>query len=184
MNSSRTLFVCAFALAWPLVSSPAWAEMYKYVDEQGRVTYSNKPIKGGHKVDLPEISTVPAPKIDKSKLETPATTGDRDQHRKDLQDQIAKEEKALADAKQAYKDGADKPEVWRRTKTIVGKDGKPVTITETGRNVPAYEEKMKQLQADVDAHQKKLDQLKAELAALDQPATIGPAPATPAQEKK
>lgn len=183
MIKPRTLFVCTLALAWPLVSSPARAEMYKYVDERGRVTYSNKPIKGGHKVELPELSTMPAPKLPPPKTVTPESN-DRENRRQALQAQITQEEKALADAKQAYKEGSEKPEVWRRSKTIVGKDGKPTTITETGRNVPAYEEKMKQLQAEVEAHQKKLDQLKAELAALDQPVGIGPPPAKPPEEKK
>jgi hypothetical protein len=168
----RFLFLCSLGLALP-----AQAEMYKYVDEQGRVTYSNKPIKGGKKVELPELSTMPAPKLPPAaaKPETakpesgksePAT---RDDRRKELQAQIAKEEQALAEAKQAYKEGADKPEVWQH-KTP---DGKVVR----GRNVPAYEEKMKRLQADVDAHQNALDKLKAELAALDAP------PAKPEEKK-
>ena len=80
-----------------------------------------------------------------------------------LFDIIAKEEKALADAKQAYKEGAEKPEVWKHTKTVTGADGKPKQITETGRNVPAYEEKMKKLQAEVDLHEKILQQLKSDL---------------------
>lgn len=178
MIKLRTLFICALAFA----AAAAQAEMYKYVDEKGRVTYSNKPIKGGHKVELPELSTMPAPKLPPPKTAAPESK-ERENRRETLQAQIAKEEKALADAKQAYKEGSEKPEVWRRTKTIIGKDGKPTTITETGRNVPAYEEKMKQLQAEVDAHQTKLDQLKAELAALDGVTTTSPTPAK-SEDKK
>jgi len=161
MITLRTLLFCTLMLA-----VPAQAEIYKYVDEKGRVTYSNKPSKGAHKVDLPPLSTVPPPKLEASKP-SKAEPSDKEKRRKELEEQIAAEEKALADAKQAYKEGADKPEVWRRTKTIVGKDGKPTTITETGRNVAAYEEKMKKLQEEVDLHEKNLEKLKAELAALN-----------------
>ncbi len=179
MIKLRTLSLCALACAWSVGTVPAQAEMYKYVDEKGRVTYSNKPIKGGHKVDLPELSTMPAPTLPPP-APAPKESKEREARRQALQAQIAEEEKALAEAKQAYQEGSDKPEVWRHTKTVIGKDGKPTTITETGRNVAAYEEKMKRLQADVDAHQAKLDQLKADLAALDQ----GGAPAkSPAQSE-
>ena len=110
MIKPRTLFVCTLALAWPLVSSPARAEMYKYVDERGRVTYSNKPIKGGHKVELPELSTMPAPKLPPPKTVTPESN-DRENRRQALQAQITQEEKALADAKdvEAIQAVLDKP---------------------------------------------------------------------------
>jgi chaperonin cofactor prefoldin len=169
MNKLRTLLACALPLALLSLALPARGEMYKYVDEKGRVTYSNKPIKGGHKVDLPELSTMPAPRLPPPAAAKPENK-DRETRRQALQAQIAEEEQALAEAKQAYQEGSEKPEVWRRTKTVIGKDGKPTTVTETGRNVAAYEEKMKRLQAEVDAHQAKLDQLRANLAALDQAA--------------
>lgn len=179
MIKLRFLLACSLVCALPGLASTAWAEMYKHVDEKGRVTYSNKPIKGGQKVDLPEISTMPAPKAPAPVAAKPAKsdTADREKRRKELEEQIAKEESALADAKKAYKEGEEKPEVWRRTKTIVGKDGKPATVTETGRNVAAYEEKMKQLQDNVDLRQKTLDKLKADLAAMD-------APSLKSEEKK
>lgn len=166
MTKLRFLLLCSLALALS-----AQAEMYKQVDEKGRVTYSNKPIKGGQKVDLPEISTMPAPKLPPAAAAKPGKTeaADREDRKKALEEQIAQEEKALAEAKQAYKEGEEKPEVWHRTKTIVGKDGKPATITESGRNVAAYEEKMKRLQENVDLHQTALEKLRAELAALNAP---------------
>ena len=154
--------VLAFAL-------PAQAEMYKYVDEKGHVTYSNKPIKGGKPVELPEISTMPAPKpLAKSEKPTqPDDATERARERQDLEAQISRAEKAVAEAKQAYQEGSEKPEVWQRTKTVVGKDGKPTTVTERGRNVAAYESKMKALQDNLDAKQKELDDLRAQLKALN-----------------
>ncbi|MBA2690591.1 MAG: DUF4124 domain-containing protein, partial [Burkholderiales bacterium] len=36
----------------------ARADIYKQVDDYGRVTYSNLPSKGAKKMELPELSTV------------------------------------------------------------------------------------------------------------------------------
>lgn len=142
-------------------------EMYKQVDEHGRVTYSNKPIKGGKKVDLPPLSTLPTPKVTPKPAPQAEAVPDKESRRKTLQEEIAKAEKALEAAKAAAKEGADKPEVFKRTKTVVGKDGKSAKVTETGRNVVAYEEKMKKLNEEVALHEKNLEQLKAEQAGLD-----------------
>lgn len=162
---TRVLIPLTVALA---MSAAARAEdIYKHVDDHGRVTYSNKPIKGGKKVDLPELTTVDIPKTAPKAPPPAKADSDKDRRKADLKDEIAKEEKALDAAKQAYKEGEAKPEVWRRTKTVTGKDGKPSQVTESGRNVAAYEEKMKSLQAEVDLHEKRLQRLKADLADLD-----------------
>lgn len=152
-------------------------EMYKHVDEHGRVTYSNTPIKGGKKVDLPPLSTLPTPKpkpAPKAELEP-----DKESRRKSLQEEIAKAEKSLAAAKLAAKEGAEKPEVFTRSKTVIGKDGKPTQVTETGRNVVAYEEKMKKLNEDIARNEKNLEKLKSELAGLD-----GKKPSDAKEDKK
>lgn len=143
-------------------------EIYKQVDKHGNVTYSNKPLKGGKKVDLPPLSTFPEPKAPPPQAPAqPAPKADIAQRKQVLQEAIAKEEKALAAAKTAAKEGAEMPDVYRHTKTVMGKNGKPVTITETRRNVAAYEEKMKKLNAEVALHEKNLEKLRAELASLD-----------------
>lgn len=140
-------------------------EMYKLVDPQGRVTYSNTPIKGGKKLDLPPLTTVtlPAPKA----VPKPAVEPEKEPRRKTLQTEIEQEEKALQIAKTAAKEAAEKPETFTRTKTVAGPDGKPTQVTETGRNVAAYEEKMKKLNEEVALREKYVAKLKAELADLD-----------------
>lgn len=164
MNHMRLLSSLLICLALGL---PVHAEeIYKHVDERGRVTYSNKPIKGGKKVDLPEVSSVPFPK-EKPAAAKPKAEIDRELRRAELKAEIAKEEQALTDAKQAYKEGEEKPEVWKHTKTVTGLDGKSKQVTETGRNVAAFEEKMKKLQQEVDAHESRLQRLKADLVNLD-----------------
>ena len=144
------------------------AEMYKYVDDQGRVSYSNVPIKGAKKVELAPITVVPAPKPrvvpepQSAANTTAAANKEAAAHRKELQDAIAKEETLLAEAKQALKDGEENPEVFRTT--IVGKDGKPQVVTR--RAMGRYEEKVKNLQDNVTLHEKNLEAMKKELATL------------------
>lgn len=160
------------ALLVLLASTPLSAEqIYKYIDAQGKVTYSNEPIKGGKKVDLPPISTVTLPKPADLKPEqktapNPAVAADKVQRKKQLQETIASEEKALEEAKIKRKEG-DVPELTHSSKTVIGKNGKPSTITEIRDNPRAYEEKIKKLDAAVTAHEKKLAELKAELQNLD-----------------
>ena len=45
------------------MSGAAWAQstIYKHVDESGRVTYTNKPMKGATVLELDPIMTIPAP---------------------------------------------------------------------------------------------------------------------------
>lgn len=152
-----------------VVSFGSRAEMYKQVDEQGRVTYSNVPIKGAKKVDLQPLSVVPggmpaskesAPR--ESVKEAPARENETPSRRKALEEALANEENQLAAAKQALKDGQDMPEVFKTT--IIGKDGKPQVVTR--RAYGRYEEKVKTLQDDVTLHEKNIEAIKKELATL------------------
>lgn len=172
MKSNKFLIPLLILNAALLLAPSANAEeMYKHIDEQGRVTYSNKPIKGGKKVDLPPLTTLPTPKPPPPAKPTPKAEAevDKDARRKALAEEIIKTEKALLAAKAKAKEEADIPETFKRTKTVTGKDGKPAKVTETGRNVAAYEDKMKRLNEDVAQLEKTLEKLKAEVAALDAP---------------
>src|SRR5690242_8928810 len=55
----KTVLIASLAVAF---STAALAEttIYKLVDESGRVTYSNKPMKGATVVELEPITTLPA----------------------------------------------------------------------------------------------------------------------------
>jgi len=162
MNKKLVLLLCLLSLI-----HPAWAEIYKKVDENGHVTYSNVPIKGGVKLDLePPVSTAPATPAAKPRVKTPTpanfprvdkeTQNRRDDKRKQiLTEELESEKQALEDAKKAYAEGESTPEVYRT------KDGK------IRRNVPKYEEKMQRLQAEVEAHEKNIQLLQKELSSLD-----------------
>jgi len=62
MKPDRPIRLAATLLA-VLATAPALADIYKSVDADGRVTYSNMPMKGGKKLDLgPAPMTFPSPK--------------------------------------------------------------------------------------------------------------------------
>jgi len=71
-----------------------------------------------------------------------------------LQAELDAEKTALEEAKKAYAEGEEKPEVYR---TANGR---------TFRNVPKFEAKMKALQENVDNHQRNIELLQKELDAL------------------
>ncbi|HQR50221.1 MAG TPA: DUF4124 domain-containing protein [Methylophilaceae bacterium] len=141
----------------------AHAEIYKQVDADGHVTYSNVPIKGATKLNLdpppsgssstkaPARTATPAnfPRVDQE------TQRQRDDKRRQiLEDELANEKKALEEARKNYVEGEANPEMF----TAAG--GKRF------RNVPKYEEKMKGLQEDVSQHEKNVELLEKELGSL------------------
>lgn len=133
------------------------ADICKVIDEDGHVTYSSTPIKGGQKLDLPPLPTmVPAAKA-KPPEAFPRVSGETQKERDDmrlriLQDELEAEEKLLAEAYQNLTNAS--PEVFRRT------DGK------TLRNIAKYEEKTKLLTEQVELHEKNVAALKTELSKL------------------
>jgi hypothetical protein len=136
--------------------SLAQAEIYKYVDSNGNVTYSSAPIKGGKKLNLEPLPTMepfkggPAfPKVDQRTQKTRD-----DARRKILQDELANEEKLLADARQKLEDARNTPMVYHN------KEG------QTFRNVAGYEENVKAAQDEVALHEKNVQAIKTELSVL------------------
>ncbi len=134
------------------------AEIYKAVDENGHVTYSSAPIKGGKKIILPPLPTMDAPPP-ASPSGFPKVDGETQRNRDDtrymiLQNELSEEERMLEEARKNLQEGEANPEVFR------GKDGK------TYRNVAKYEEKIKKLTDQVELHQKNVDALKTEISKL------------------
>ena len=168
----KHLFLSSITLAVTLMASGhASAEIYKRVDADGRVTYSNIKSKGSSRLELdPDANTISNDRARASsggtaKKRTPTPEGfprvdkdtqnQRDDKRKDiLQSELNAEKSALEQAKKAYAEGESNPEVFKAA------NGK------TFRNVPKFEEKMKTLQADVDSHQKNIELLQKELDSL------------------
>lgn len=148
----------------------AHAEIYKVIDAQGNVTYTNVKMKGAIKTDIesPPASyggdkpaAAPAAKKQaNTKTATPSsfpkvdndTQNQRDDKRKEvLRAELDAEKKALEDAKKAHAEGASNPEVFKNP------------AGQTFRNVPKFDAKMKALQAEVDAHQRNIELLNKEI---------------------
>ena len=155
------MFTCLATCAFPLTTQ---ADIYKHVDKDGHVTYSNVKINGAKKLNLAPANTNFGTSTQKQiNSNSKQTSSDfpnvdkniqqqRDQSRKDiLLAELASERQALAAAKTAYDEGAKNPETFRTANGGIG------------RNVAKYEEKMKQLQADVDVHQRNINLLEKEV---------------------
>lgn len=158
--------ICLFAFFLPALG---YAEIYKHVDADGRVTYSNVKIKGAKKINLepadtsfgtqgnseksaPTNKAAPTnfPKVDAE------TQKSRDNSRKQiLISELESEKIALEQAKKAYEEGKSNPETYRTQSGAIR------------RNVPKFQEKMERLQADVDAHQRNIELLEKEISNIN-----------------
>ena len=56
----KTVLMASLAIAFS-ATALAQTTIYKHVDESGRVTYTNKPIKGATVVELEPLTTIPTP---------------------------------------------------------------------------------------------------------------------------
>jgi len=138
------------------------AEIYKAVDENGHVTYSSTPIKGGKKIILEPLPTMVPPARTRPATapgDFPKVDGETQKNRDDtryliLQNELSAEERLLEEARQNLQESEQNPEVFK------GKDGK------TYRNTEKYEEKIKPLADQVELHQRNVEALKTELSKL------------------
>jgi len=153
-------------------SNSAIAEIYKRVDADGRITYSNIKTKGATRLEFdPDVNTIVNDRSKSSanssssnkRTATPESfprvdkqmQNQRDGKRQEiLQNELDSEKAALDEAKKAYAEGEAKPEIY---KSVNGA---------TMRNVPKFQEKMKGLQADVDSHENNIKLLQKELDTL------------------
>jgi len=157
MKPIHLLILCCSATF--AFEAQAQAEIFKRVDEDGHVTYTNVPIKGGKKLHLEPLPTMAPPKARATPEGFPRvdseTQNRRDgTRRKILEDELATEQKALEEARLKLKEGEDNPEVYQ------GANG------QTFRNVAKYEEKVKALKENVSAHEKNIEALKTEISNL------------------
>lgn len=132
----------------------AQADIYKLVDKDGNVTYSNTPIKDGKKLDLaPLNTTAPYQASDSDVTQVKKATQKRrdEDRRRILQDELTAEEKALADARQNLKDAQDNPQVSH----VNGK---------TFRNVAGQDAAVQSAQDQVTLHERNVEALKTELS--------------------
>ena len=148
----KTLPLLFFSL---FLAQAAHAEIYKLVDENGRVTYSNIPLKGAKKLNLEPISTIAPPKPKPSAATPPdfprvdsETQKKRDDTRRGiLEQELAAEQKLLEEAKKALTEG----EAVR-----LGSE----------RNYQKYLDRVQGLKDNVTLHEKNIEALNKELAGI------------------
>ena len=143
-----------------LCAAPALADTCKYVDKEGRTIYSNVPIKNARKLTcFQEPAPPPEPKARAEEASTgagdaaqkrvePSTQRRRDDDRhKILEDELAREQKALEDAKKAL--GAQQTQ-----------------RTGDERNYARLQERLKPFQEAVTMHEKNISSIRQELVNL------------------
>jgi predicted RNase H-like nuclease (RuvC/YqgF family) len=167
----NTRLICISTLVFSLFASPVLADIYKHMDANGVVTYSNLKSTGAIKLNIandgdssntseqtepgnsrskPRQSGSDFPRVDTN------TQIQRDAKRQSILEAELKAEKAaLSLAKEAYALEAAKPEIARQKNS----DG---TVS-TYRNMAKFNEKMKPLQAELDNHQNNIELLQKEL---------------------
>lgn len=175
VDTMKILRLLTTAMLCLLAVNIARAEIYKRVDENGRIVYSNIKTPGATRLDIsPEvnsikddrpkpnanttqhkpISPVSFPRVDKN------TQTQRDDKRKEiLMSELAAEKEALLQAQQAYVEGESKPEVYHKRNA----DGSISTF----RNMEKFNSKMEALKAEVESHQNNIQMLQKEISALD-----------------
>jgi hypothetical protein len=151
----RHLFVLGCSAVFAL---SAHAEIYKRVDDEGHVTYSSTPIKGGKKLHLEPLPTMAPPKPNKAseemRVNSETQTRRDDTRRKILQDELDTEQKALEEARTRLQEAKDNPEISK------GPNG------QTFRNMAKYEEKVNAAQEEVTNHEQNVEALQTELSNL------------------
>lgn len=140
-------------LALPLL---AHADIYKRIEPDGTVTYSNTPIKGGKKIILQPLTTTPAFHPDQSEINqvTRMEQKNRDaRRRKILEGELADEQKQLAEAKQNLQDIQDNPRhAYSNGHSFI--------------NYAAQAEAVKAAQKQVDQHENNVKAIQSELSRI------------------
>ncbi len=157
----KTKYLLALLCVAPCL---AHADLYKQVDADGHVTYSSAPLKGGKKIYLEPLPTMqPLAKTRSNspssfpKVDDEVQKGRDDTRRKILQDELATEQKLLAEAQQNQSKAADQPQ------------GNFVANGKAMHNAAVAEEyaaNVAKQNEQVSLHQKNIDALNAELAKL------------------
>ena len=178
------------------LAAPALAQttIYKHVDESGRVTYTNKPMKGAVTLDLEPLTTIPstpggrlvarpaAPEKAEARAEskpavaivTPIASVDPqlqkrrdDGRRKILESELEREEQSLAEARKVLGEEQQNPQLISAVRVAQqAVDPTPGEMAEFRKSIDKASGRIRGLQATVVEHEKNIEALKKELGAL------------------
>lgn len=125
------------------------AGIYKHVDKQGNVTYSNVPAHDAKKIDLPPIVVVPS--VDSAGIEERISirreNAKNEEQREHIQSKISEEEGRLNEIKSEYKEGVP---------DRLGSE----------RNYQRYLDRVERLKGEISVREKNLNMLRNELKNL------------------
>jgi len=145
MKINSIVFLALFSF-----SCTAQSEVYKHVDENGNVTYSNAPLKDSRKLSLPPLTVMPGTDLE-SKIRAPESSENyNEKQRKVVKKMIADEVKLLEDKKKEYNDG--EPE-------RLGSE----------RNYQRYLDRVQRLKDEIVLHEENVKALEIELQDLASP---------------
>ena len=166
--------------------------IYKHVDESGRVTYSNKPMKGAVPLDLEPLTTIPgtpagtltprpsekSPARAEAKpavaIVTPIASVDPqlqrnrdDGRRRILESELQREEQSLTEARKTLTEEQQNPTLIAAVRVAQqATDPTPSELMEFRKNIDKASGRIRGLQATVVEHEKNIEALKKELGAL------------------
>ena len=157
------------------------------MDESGRVTYSNKPMKGATVMELDPVVVIPGlpaavvaekvPRIMPATLTVtkpslasvePQLQRKRDEERRRiLESELSQEEKSLASARDALTQEQQNPMLIAAVRTAQQTaDPTPAQMMEMRASLDKASGKIRGLQATVSEHEKNVEALRKELGAL------------------
>ncbi|MEW6314003.1 MAG: DUF4124 domain-containing protein [Pseudomonadota bacterium] len=143
-----------------LAASAARADMCKYVDSDGHVTYSNVPVRGAKKEKCfeppqPSSGTTSRPKVvpqqqpdDFPSVDSETQKKRDDTRRKIIEDELLAEERSLEEARRALA------------------EGEAVRLGDERNNYQKYLDRVQGLKDTVELHEKNISALKEELAGM------------------
>lgn len=149
MKPLRLLFALMLAF-----STVAHADIYKYVDADGHVTYTNLPKKGAKRLDLGTAAVSPSRReVASSPRSFPRVDAETQKRRDDvrhkiLEDEMASERKLLDEARKAEA------------------EGEAVRLGDERNNYQKYLDRVQKLKDEVGLHEKNIAALQKEIASL------------------
>ncbi|MGZ5035968.1 MAG: DUF4124 domain-containing protein [Usitatibacter sp.] len=187
----KIVWIAGFAVA-AAANAVAQTTIYKHVDESGRVTYSNKPMKGATVMELEPITLVPGlparatPAKSVATLERvdtpkPATSASPtlasiepqvqrkrdDDRRRILEDELQREEQSLNEVRGSLSQEQQNPVLIAAVRTAQqASDPTPSQMAEMRDNIEKASGRIRGLQATAAEHEKNIEALKKELGAL------------------
>lgn len=143
--NSSIVFLALFSF-----SCATQSEVYKHVDENGDVTYSNTPKKDSKKLNLPPLIVMPGTDLE-SKVSTPKPSTNYNKKQRELVEKmITDESNLLENKKKEYNDG--EPDRFG-----------------SERNYQRYLDRIQRLKDEIVLHEENLKSLEIELQDLASP---------------